>query len=158
MVSTYGSAILGMSVGCARCHDHFYDEISTEEYYRMVAIFSETERTSAYLDSESGKGYREFYDLVKVRQDELDKMQYRRLREDSIADLEDFTEEEKNILRKPIDPDDLEQDRLISICKRCLDFNDSYLDDDFVPLPEVEERYGRLKAERNGCRRHRPAA
>lgn len=157
LVSTYGSAILGMSVGCARCHDHFYDEISTEEYYRMVAIFSETERTSAYLDSESGKGYREFYDLVKVRQDELDKMQYRRLREDSIADLEDFTEEEKNILRKPIDPDDLEQDRLISICKRCLDFNDSYLDDDFVPLPEDEERYEQLKAEVNYYKRKLPA-
>ena len=149
LVSTYSTAILGMTVGCARCHDHFYDEISTEEYYRMVAIFSETERTQAYLDSEGGKEYRKYYDPVKVRQDELDEMQYRRLREDSIADLEDFTEKEKNILRKPINPDDFEQDRLISICKRCLNFDDSYLDDDFVPLPEDEERYNQLKAEVN---------
>ena len=156
-VSTYSSAILGMSVGCARCHDHFYDEVSTEEYYRMVAIFAETERTDAFLDSEGGKGYRKYYDPVKIRQDELDEMQYRRLQEDSIADLENFTEEEKDILRKPIDPDDLEQDRLISICKRCLDFNDSYLDDDFVPLPEDEERYEKLKAEVHYYKRLLPA-
>ena len=32
-------AFLGLTVGCARCHDHMYDTISQEDYYRLRAIF-----------------------------------------------------------------------------------------------------------------------
>lgn len=35
-----GSAMLGISVGCARCHDHKFDPVSTRDYYRLVAAFS----------------------------------------------------------------------------------------------------------------------
>ena len=39
MVSTTGNAFLGFSFGCARCHDHPVDPMSTTEYYRLTAIF-----------------------------------------------------------------------------------------------------------------------
>ena len=39
MVSTTGSAFLGFTFGCARCHDHPVDPMSTEEYYQFTALF-----------------------------------------------------------------------------------------------------------------------
>ncbi|MDB6025127.1 MAG: Protein of unknown function (DUF1553)/Protein of unknown function (DUF1549)/Planctomycete, partial [Verrucomicrobiales bacterium] len=40
MVSTTGSAFLGLTVGCARCHNHKFDPISQVDYYAMTAVFS----------------------------------------------------------------------------------------------------------------------
>jgi len=39
MVSTTGTAFLGLTFGCARCHDHPVDPMSTEEYYRVAAFY-----------------------------------------------------------------------------------------------------------------------
>jgi hypothetical protein len=39
-VDTVGAAFLGLTVGCARCHDHKFDPISQRDYYRMTALFS----------------------------------------------------------------------------------------------------------------------
>lgn len=39
VVSTVGAAFLGLSVGCARCHDHKFDPLPQEDYYRLLACF-----------------------------------------------------------------------------------------------------------------------
>lgn len=42
MVSTTGSAFLGLTVNCARCHDHKFDPITQRDYYGMQAVFAGT--------------------------------------------------------------------------------------------------------------------
>ena len=42
MVSTLGTAMLGITIGCARCHDHKYDPIQQLDYYRLAASFAQT--------------------------------------------------------------------------------------------------------------------
>ena len=39
-VRTNGMAFLGLSIECARCHDHKYDPISMKEYYQLAAYFN----------------------------------------------------------------------------------------------------------------------
>lgn len=41
-VDTTGSVFLGMTIGCARCHDHKFDPITQKDYYALQAIFQNT--------------------------------------------------------------------------------------------------------------------
>jgi hypothetical protein len=50
VVRTTGTAMLGLTIGCARCHDHKYDPVPTRDYYRMLATFTTTVRTEMRLE------------------------------------------------------------------------------------------------------------
>lgn len=39
-VDTFGRAFLGLSVECARCHDHKYDPVLQKEYYALFSFFN----------------------------------------------------------------------------------------------------------------------
>ena len=41
-IDTLGKALLGLTLGCARCHDHKFDPIPTADYYALAGIFKST--------------------------------------------------------------------------------------------------------------------
>jgi mono/diheme cytochrome c family protein len=45
MARTIGTSMLGLTIGCARCHDHKYDPIPTRDYYRLLSTFTTTVRS-----------------------------------------------------------------------------------------------------------------
>jgi len=48
-ISTVGSAFMGLTLGCCRCHDHKFDPIPTQDYYALAGIF----RSTRTLEGES---------------------------------------------------------------------------------------------------------
>jgi hypothetical protein len=50
-LDTLGKAFLGMTLGCARCHDHKFDPLMQADYYALAAIFK---GTKTFADSNTG--------------------------------------------------------------------------------------------------------
>lgn len=42
-IDTVGRAFLGLTLGCARCHDHKFDPVSQRDYYALAGIFRSTQ-------------------------------------------------------------------------------------------------------------------
>ena len=65
-IDTLGQATLGLTLGCARCHDHKYDPITMDDYYALYGIFS----SSIYSLSgdEKTKKERRMVPLVPARE------------------------------------------------------------------------------------------
>lgn len=77
MVATTGVAFLGLSVGCARCHDHKFDPITASDYYAFAANFTETIRSEIELNLNPEENAKK----TKLWEDEL---------EHAIQELRDF--------------------------------------------------------------------
>ena len=67
IVSTTSSVFVGLTVGCARCHDHKYDAIPQRDYYRLQAIFLSSQKTERLLGTDNEQA------AVKLRNQEIDK-------------------------------------------------------------------------------------
>ncbi len=53
MLATTGTSLLGLTIGCARCHDHKFDPIPQRDYYRMLSAFTTTVRSEIDLNLDS---------------------------------------------------------------------------------------------------------
>lgn len=58
IVGTMGTAFLGLTVGCARCHDHKFDPFPTVDYYRLASTFTTTIRSEVDLPIEDDETFR----------------------------------------------------------------------------------------------------
>lgn len=50
LARTIGASMLGLSIQCARCHDHKYDPITMRDYYQFISIFTKTVRSEKEIE------------------------------------------------------------------------------------------------------------
>ncbi|HEX4149673.1 MAG TPA: PSD1 and planctomycete cytochrome C domain-containing protein, partial [Pirellulales bacterium] len=65
-VKTLGESVLGLTLGCAQCHDHKYDPITQRDYYRMFAYFNTV--SDVGLDGNGGVDPKPFMQFRSVLQ------------------------------------------------------------------------------------------
>ena len=58
-MDTIGRSMMGLTLGCARCHDHKFDPIAQTDYYAMAGIFASTKTLSGQQNRQGGN--KEYY-------------------------------------------------------------------------------------------------
>ena len=92
MTNIVGAAMLGVTLGCARCHDHKFDPIRQSDYYRMQGFFAQTRSHDIVVASEEEQA------AYKAELEPLEK-EMRKLR----FAMRRATEEEKGKLQAQIE-------------------------------------------------------
>ena len=100
-IDNLGKAFLGLSVSCARCHDHKFDPISNEDYYALYGIFASTRYP--FPGIESNKVPRDLVPLIAPEKaEEILKPFREKLKtyDDEVKKLEDERDAAQKVLRE----------------------------------------------------------
>ena len=96
MSGAIGSVFLGLTVGCARCHNHKFDPILQSDYYRLQAIFASTELKDIDISTPleksvsywAKKDYEARLEPIKKAIEDIEKRARGVLREKKLAQLD----------------------------------------------------------------------
>jgi hypothetical protein len=74
-IDAIGRTFLGLSIACARCHDHKFDPISTEDYYALAGVLASTRLTERFiLPKIEADVVRQASDKVKTLREQVQKL------------------------------------------------------------------------------------
>jgi Protein of unknown function (DUF1549)/Protein of unknown function (DUF1553) len=96
MAGAIGSVFMGLTVGCARCHNHKFDPILQADYYRLQAVFAATEGKDIEIATaedkaryeQAKKDYEARFDPVKKQIADIEKSYRDNIRNEKTAKLE----------------------------------------------------------------------
>lgn len=84
-VNMVGSTWLGITVGCAQCHDHPYDPFSQSDYYHLMAFFNNADEEASFLHRVPDEAQLESVKMERRRlQDQLETILQRQLTDKSL--------------------------------------------------------------------------
>ena len=101
-IDNVGKAMLGLSVSCARCHDHKFDPIPSSDYYALYGIFKSTKYafpgTEIYPHTKDfvSLGDKKTADRLKSYQDEIAALDQRIQAFNDMKEGKDLTEEDRD--------------------------------------------------------------
>jgi len=75
ITGTVGSVFLGLTTGCAQCHDHKYDPIKHRDYYRLQAFFAGTAIADLPIGYDAVEKPKEMKRLMRLHEDESEAAQ-----------------------------------------------------------------------------------
>ena len=92
-IENLGRAFLGLSISCARCHDHKFDAISKEDYYGLYGIFQSTRYP--FPGIELDKKPRDFVPLIEEEKYEALIEPYKKAVTEADAQVKELKEQKK---------------------------------------------------------------
>jgi hypothetical protein len=152
MAVTTMSAFLGLTLGCASCHDHKFDAIPTRDYYRLQAAFTTTSRADVLLaprdeaaryralEADWNQHHQAAQKKLKEWLTEAQKPHTTALRHKKIGSLT-ISDEDKQILKEQ--PDSAEAKKLTQQLQKVLviadkDYRDLFTDDERRTWDELQ--------------------
>ena len=104
MVNTTGTAFLGLTTGCARCHNHKFDPISQSDFYALQAVFAGVEHAERKLplSPDATRRRTEIEDEIHRLRNDLSQYASQRGSRDSVnakENIEDFPATEAKFIR-----------------------------------------------------------
>jgi len=163
MTDTAGELFLGLSMGCARCHNHKFDPILQKDYYRLRAFFTPVHwRDDLKLATPTEKkAFDEQEARWKAATAEIRAKMEALTKPDIDARVKtwrvSFTEDLQAMTLKPADQRDALEKQLAGLCERQLDFARGSFD----PMKDIKsekarEEYMALKEELNKFQHLKP--
>lgn len=152
MTNVTGEAFLGLSVGCAQCHDHKFDPILQKDYFALQAFLSTTSwptdmpLATAEQKAEFAKQQKIWEEATGEIREGLEKLKFDRLESQRKKEIAMFPEDIQLMVHK--NPEDREpfEEQMVQLVQRQIDENSSRINfaESFKDKPEKLKEWEEL--------------